>query len=85
MTLLLIVAAWLISVSLVAGLCMAARAGDREPLSPSRSLADAGEQGASTLVWGQADGVEISARANAARERSSETGVAVLHGDGIAA
>jgi hypothetical protein len=83
MTLLLIVAAWLISVSLVAGLCMAARAGDREPLS--RSLTDAGEQGASTLVWGQADGVEISARSNPARARSSETGVAVLHGDGIAA
>jgi hypothetical protein len=83
MTLLLIVATWLISVSLVAGLCMAARAGDREPLS--RSLGDAGEHGASTLVWGPADGVEVSARAGAARARSSETAVAVLHGDGIAA
>jgi hypothetical protein len=83
MTLLLIVAAWLISVSLVAGLCMAARAGDRESLS--RSLADAGEQGASALVWEQADGVEISARANVGRTRTAETGVGVLHGDGIAA
>ncbi len=83
MTLLLIVAVWLISVSLVAGLCLAARAGDREPLS--RSLAGAGEQSTSTFMWEQADGVEISARANAARARSSETGVTVLHGDGIAA
>lgn len=85
MTLLLIVAAWLISVSLVAGLCMAARTGDRESLSFSPSLADAGEQSVSALVWEQADGVEISARGNVGRTRTGETGVAVLHGDGIAA
>ncbi|HEY4916739.1 MAG TPA: hypothetical protein VIH92_07500 [Solirubrobacteraceae bacterium] len=83
MTLLLIVAAWLISVSLVAGLCMAARAGDREPLA--RPLADADQQGASTLVWEQADGVGIYARANVGRTHTAESGVAVLHGDGIAA
>jgi hypothetical protein len=89
MTLLLIVAAWLICASLVAGLCMAARAGDREPLS--RSLADAdadadaGDRGASTLVWEQADGVRMSARANAARARNPEAGGAVLRRDGIAA
>jgi hypothetical protein len=85
MTLLLIVAAWLISVSLVAGLCMAARAGDREPLARSLADADAGQQGASTLVWEQADGVGISARANVGRTHTAEAGVSVLHGDGIAA
>jgi hypothetical protein len=85
MTLLLIVAAWLICASLVAGLCMAARAGDREPLSRSLADADAGDRGASTLVWEQGDGVRMSARANAARARNPEAGGAVLRRDGIAA
>jgi hypothetical protein len=83
MTILLILVAWTFIISLVAGLCMAARVGDVESL-PWAS-AEASEQGMQPLVWKQADDLEISARVNAARVRPDEVGVAALRSDGIAA
>jgi hypothetical protein len=83
MTLLLIVAAWMFVVSLVAGICMAARAGDLGSLA--QRSADAGDQDLPTLVWDQADGLEISARSNIGRARPAEPGVAALPRGGIAA
>lgn len=63
MILLLIVAAWIVMLALVAGLCAAARLGDLDSLTDA-SVAD-GWTGPGPLAWEPAEHLEISARANA--------------------
>ena len=82
MTLLLIVAAWLISVSLVAGLCMAARAGDRLPQAPVHVHVGEGQAPLRTPV--QAG--EIVARARVgAPTGGADSGASLAYRDGLAA
>ncbi len=76
MIVLLVVVAWILVVSMIAGLCMAARAGDR--LQPARAPIG-WEEPTEAGAWEQ---IEISARA---RLRSADSSATRLHRDGVAA
>jgi hypothetical protein len=67
MTFLLIIIAWTFLLSLVLGMCAAARAGDVEPRAQARSPRD---RGARARVWEAAEGREIYAHLNGAAERT---------------
>jgi hypothetical protein len=81
MILLLVIAAWILVLSLVTGLCAAARAGDLAQLA----TAPAGRGRREVALWEPLEHLEISARANARPVRSAESGPSLLHGDGVAA
>ncbi|MGP0100387.1 MAG: hypothetical protein ACLPUT_02050 [Solirubrobacteraceae bacterium] len=81
MILLLVIAAWILVVSMVAGLCAAARTGDIAQLAHASAPIGWGESPA----WEPVEHLEISARANLRPVRSAEPGAALLHSDGVAA
>jgi hypothetical protein len=81
MILVLAVAAWIFVISLVAGLCVAARAGDLAQLAPAPRRRGHREP----TEWEPFERVEIIAQANAQPVRSPESGAPLLHGDGVAA
>jgi len=76
MIVLLVVVAWILVVSMITGLCLAARAGDR--LQPARAPSGCKEP-TEAGAWEQ---IEISARA---RLRPADSSATRLHRDGVAA
>jgi len=80
MILLLIIASWTVVLSLVAGLCVAARVGDLE--RPTRVYAPVRPGQAEPLAWEPTDDAEISARANA---QPVERDAVLLRSRGVAA
>ena len=83
MTFLLIIIPWLFVLSLVAGLCGAARAGDVEPLARASSASGQGRPGAP--IWEPAEDGEIYAHANGAQTRPAERAGSLTHSSGVAA
>jgi hypothetical protein len=83
MIVLLIIAAWIVVMSLVAGLCAAARVGDVGLLT--RASAPTGVGQAPPLAWEPSQHVEISARANVRAGRSPEGDAPLLRSGGVAA
>jgi hypothetical protein len=83
MILLLIIAIWIVVMSLVAGLCAAARVGDVERLT--RAYASARTAQAQPLAWESVQDVELSARANTRAARTVEAEASLLQSDGLAA
>jgi hypothetical protein len=83
MILLFVIAAWILVLSVVAGLCAAARAGDLTQLAQASTPAGWGGYGATAR--GPLEHLEISARANLRPVRTAESGASLLHGDGVAA
>ena len=79
MIVLLAVAAWMVVVALVAGLCAAARRGDLVQSASAESLRT------EPTVWESFEHAEILARANARTGGTVESGSSLLHGDGVAA
>jgi hypothetical protein len=73
------VTAWILVVSLVAGLCAASRAGDLAQLGSVRAPRGEGS------VWEPFEHLEISAHATGRQARSAESGATLRHGNGIAA
>ncbi|MGD0452030.1 MAG: hypothetical protein ABSB69_00395 [Solirubrobacteraceae bacterium] len=80
---LLVIAVWILVLSLVTGLCAAARAGDLAQLVTAPAGRGRGET--TTTLWEQFEHAEISARASARPTRSPESGASRLRGDGVAA
>jgi hypothetical protein len=80
MILLLVVAAWILVLSLLAGLCAVARAGDLAQLA--HAPGPAGRERTES-PWEQSEHLEIAARANSRSAR--QEWVASLHRDGVAA
>jgi hypothetical protein len=83
MILLLVIAAWILVLSVVAGLCAAARAGDLTQLAQASTSAGWARYG--SPARGPLEYLEISARANHRPVRTAESGASLLHGDGVAA
>jgi hypothetical protein len=81
--LLLIIAAWIVVLSVIAGLCMAARVGDVELLTRAGVPAGAGR--GQSLSWEPVQHVEISLRAGTRTTRSAEADASLLQSDGVAA
>lgn len=71
MIILLIIAAWIVVFSLVAGLCAAARVGDAELLTRAYAPTAAGQ--VQPLAWEPAQHVEIYARAAARPRRNAHS------------
>jgi hypothetical protein len=80
MILLLVVAAWILVLSLVAGLCVAARAGDLAQLA--HAPGPAGRERTES-AWEPAEHLEIAARANSRAAR--QEWAASLRSGGVAA
>jgi hypothetical protein len=87
MIFLLIIAAWIVVLSLIAGLCAAARVGDREPLARVYAPAGSGQGSgqAEPLVWELAEHGEIAAHANARAEHSAQADASLLRSGDMAA
>jgi hypothetical protein len=89
MILLFIIAAWIVVLSLIAGLCAAARVGDREPLTRAYAPVGSGQgQGsgqAEPLVWEPAEHGEIAAHANARAQHSAQADASLLRSGDMAA
>lgn len=83
MILLLVIASWILVLSLVTGLCAAARAGDFAQLT--HASAAAGWGAAEPLAWETAEHLEIAARANVRLVRPAGTGAALVRNGGVAA
>ena len=81
MILLLVIAAWLLVLSVLAGLCAAARAGDLAQLAPAS--AGWGRSGATARE--PREHPEISARANLRPARTAESGASLQRSEGVAA
>lgn len=81
--LLLIIAAWIVLCSLVAGLCVAARVGDVELFTRACAPRAAGQ--AQPLPWEPSQHVEISVRANTRAVRSAQADASLLQNGGVAA
>ncbi|HEY4812306.1 MAG TPA: hypothetical protein VIH71_14725 [Solirubrobacteraceae bacterium] len=79
---LLIIAAWIVVFSLVAGLCAAARVGDVELFTRACTPAVSGS--AEARVWAPEQPLEISVRANV-RGRPAEADAGLLQSGGVAA
>lgn len=77
MTLLLIAIAWLFVLSLVAGMCAVASAGDIDPLAQAPSPRN-------QPVWEPAEDQQISAHANGAQALPAER-AGLTHSSGLAA
>jgi hypothetical protein len=80
---LLIITAWTVVFSLVAGLCAVARVGDVELLT--RASAPSGAAQAQPLTWEPAQHVEITVRANGRTGRPAEAEAPLLQSGGLAA
>jgi hypothetical protein len=83
MILLLVIAAWIVVLSLIAALCAAARVGDREPLT--RANAPTGSGQAEPLVWEPAEHGKIAAHANARAVHSAQADASLLRSSDMAA
>jgi hypothetical protein len=83
MILLLVIPAWILVLSMVAGLCAAARAGDQRQLA--QPAGSSGWRRASAVMREPHEHLGISARANRRSVRVSESGASLRHGDGVAA
>jgi hypothetical protein len=81
MIILLIIVAWIVVFSLVAGLCAAARVGDVELLTRAYAPTAA----AQPLAWEPSQHVELSVRATARAGRSPEADAPLLQSGGVAA
>jgi hypothetical protein len=82
MFVLLVIAAWILVVSIVTSLCAAARAGDRVQRA-SATDADAGWEDMQPAAWEHAERRrEIAARA---QPRAAESSVSRMRRDGVAA
>lgn len=80
MILMLVLAAWMLTVSLVAGLCVAARAGDTQL---THATVPVGQGRIAPAPWDQLGRLDDAARANP-RSAKPEAAVA-LHSRGVAA
>jgi hypothetical protein len=78
---LLVIVAWMLTTSLVAGLCVVARAGDTQQLV--HASAPAGQGRVTPAPWESATGLKIAARANPRSARPEA--LVALHGRGVAA
>jgi hypothetical protein len=83
MIVLLLIAAWIVVLSLVMGLCAAARVGDVAQLT--HASAPAGRVHAEPAAWESSGHLEIAVRANVRPVRPAESGAALVHSDGVAA
>lgn len=83
MILLIVIAAWILVLSVVAGLCVTARAGDLTQLAQASAPAGWGRSGSDTRE--PLEHLEISARANLRPVRTAESGSSLLRRDGVAA
>jgi hypothetical protein len=83
MTFLLIIIAWLFVLSLVAGLCRAARAGDIESLAQAPSARSRGRTGAP--VWELEEDGDIYAHATGVQALPTERAGSLPHSSGVAA
>jgi hypothetical protein len=81
MIFLLIIVAWIVVMSLVTGLCVAARVGDVELLTRARASQPGQAQ---SLAWEPAQHVEVSARAGA-RSARAEADSSLFQSGGVAA
>jgi len=83
MILLLIIAAWILVLSVIAGLCAAARAGDLARLA--QASAPAGWERSGAAAREPLEHLEISAHANLRPVASAEQGASRLRSDSVAA
>jgi hypothetical protein len=83
MILLLVIAAWILALSLVVGLCAAARAGDLAQLTPAS--VSSGWARVRSLAWEPAEHREILAHADGRPARPPESGVPYVRSGGVAA
>jgi hypothetical protein len=83
MILLLAIAAWILALSLVMGLCAAARTGDIAQLT--RAPASSGWGRVRPLAWEPAEHREILAHADVRTARPAESGVPLVRSGGVAA
>lgn len=81
MILLLVIAAWMFVLSVVAGLCAAARTGDLAQSAP----APAGWRRSGATAREPLEHLEIAARANLRPARTAESGASLQHSEGVAA
>jgi len=79
MILLLVLGTWMLVLSMVVGLCAAARTGD------AAWLASAPAGWGRSLAWEPVEHPEISARANPGSAHPSQSGSSLMHSDGVAA
>ncbi len=83
MILLLVIAAWILAVPLVAGLCAAARAGDLVQLE--HASAPTGWGRVPLPAWEPVEHFEMAAHARLCPMRPPEPGASLPHSDGVAA
>jgi hypothetical protein len=83
MILLLVIAAWILALSLVTGLCAAARRGDLAQLTRAPTSTRWGR--VRPLAWEQAEHREILAHADVRPARPAESGVPLARSGGVAA
>ncbi len=83
MILLLVIAAWILVLSLVAGLCAAARVGDNAQLA--RASATGARRRAESPAWEPLEHLEIAAHTPLRPVRPAESSASLLHSDGVAA
>ena len=83
MILLLVIASWILVLSLVAGLCGAARVGDLAQLA--HTSAAGGWARTEPPTWEPLEHLEISTHANLRPVRTAEQSASLLHSDGVAA
>jgi hypothetical protein len=83
MILLLVIPAWILVLSMVAGLCVAARAGDQRQLA--QPPGSSGWRRASGTTREPHEHLAITARANRRPARVSESGASLRRNDGVAA
>jgi hypothetical protein len=83
MILLLVIAAWILALSLVAGLCAAARTGDLAQLT--HAPASSGWGRVRPLAWEPAEHQEILVHAEVRTGRPAESGMPFARSGGVAA
>jgi hypothetical protein len=83
MILLIVIAAWIFVISVVAGLCAAARVGDLTQVA--HASANSGRGRAESPAWEPLEHLEIGARAPLRPVRPAESGASLLRRDGVAA
>jgi hypothetical protein len=83
MILLLVIAAWILVLSLVVGLCRTARLGDLAQLA--HGAAAGGWARTEAPKWEPLEHREIAAHANLRPVRPAEQGASLLRSDGVAA
>jgi hypothetical protein len=83
MILLLVIAAWILVLSVVAALCATARVGDLTQLAHASAPAGRGDAGANARQ--PRERVEISARANLRPVRTAESAASLRRSEGVAA